>query len=88
MTKPLSEGPLYGALVHHLNLPTSGWGAPVFIYQQEFDMVSLKPYTDNFVSKARGNGMDVTYRVDNDPAGHAGWTDGLPQALEFASSRV
>lgn len=88
VTKPLSEGPLYGALVHHLNLPTSGWGAPVFIYQQEFDMVSLKPYTDNFVSKAEANGMDVTYRVDNDPAGHAGWTDGLPQALEFASSRV
>lgn len=85
VTKPLSDGPLRGALVRHLNLPTSGWDAPVFIYQQAFDTVSPMPYTNNLVEKTRANGQDVTYRVDKDPAGHAGWTDGLPQALDFAT---
>ncbi|MEJ6549887.1 lipase family protein [Corynebacterium sp. USCH3] len=86
VTRPLSDGPLSGALARHLNLPTTGWDAPVFIYQQAFDMVSPMPYTNNLVATARTNGQDVTYRVDRDPAGHAGWTDGLPQALEFATA--
>ncbi len=88
VTRPLSDGPLRDALAQHLNLPTSGWDAPVFIYQQAFDMVSPMPYTSNLVAKARSNGQDVTYRVDRDPSGHAGWTDGLPQALEFATAAV
>lgn len=88
VTKPLAVGDLVPALRDHLGLPVDGYDAPVFIYQQAFDTVSPAPFTQRLVDEATANGMDVTYRVDWDPAGHAGWTDGLADAVAFASSRV
>lgn len=88
VTKPLATGGLIDALRAHLAAPEKGYDAPVFIYQQAFDMVSPAPFTQRLVDTARANGMDVTYRVDRDPAGHAGWTDGLADAVAFASARV
>jgi hypothetical protein len=88
VTRPLASGDFLAALREHLAVPDRGWDAPVFIYQQQFDLVSPAPFTDRLVNSARGNGMDVTYRVDHDPAGHAGWTDGLADAVAFAKARI
>lgn len=88
VTRPLASGGFLSALRDHLAVPDRGWDAPVFIYQQAFDVVSPAPFTERLVNSARANGMDVTYRVDHDPAGHAGWTDGLADAVAFAKSRI
>jgi hypothetical protein len=88
VSRPLSDGDLITELQAHLGVPDNGYDAPVFIYQQAFDFVSPKPFTDGLVDSARANGMDVSYRVDQDPAGHAGWTDGLPDAVAFATAAV
>lgn len=88
VTRPLATGDLLPAVREHLAVPVDGYDAPVFIYQQAYDMVSPAPFTARLVAEAEANGMDVTYRVDEDPAGHAGWTDGLEDAVAFASSRV
>lgn len=88
VSRPLASGPFLAALKEHLGVPTAGYDAPVFIYQQGFDPVSPKPFTDRLVAGARAEGMDVTYRVDWNTAGHAGWTDGLAEAVAFARARV
>ncbi|HCT13756.1 hypothetical protein [Corynebacterium nuruki] len=82
------EGALIAALQAHLGVPADGYDASVFICRQEFDVVSPKPSTDGLVDAARANGMDIHYRVDHDPAGHVGWTDGLPDAVAFATAAV
>lgn len=88
VTQPLGVGPLIGELRKSVTVPATGWGAPAFIYQQSLDVVSPAAFTTALVADARLNGADVTYRLDHELAGHAGWDTALDEAIDFSLSKV
>ena len=63
VSRPLADGPLLPALRQHTRLPTSGYGAPILLQQGYLDVVAFTPLTEQFVSRLRSNGVNVTYRT-------------------------
>ncbi|MGW9266721.1 lipase family protein [Gordonia terrae] len=88
VSRPLADGSLLAEIRRHSDLPVTGYGMPVLIYQQAFDLVSPAPFSARLAEQMRSAGTDVTYRLDRSPSGHAGWDEALGEVLRFSRAAV
>ncbi|WP_461664945.1 lipase family protein [Gordonia sputi] len=68
VAKPFNEGPLIPALRSVTNVPEKGYPAPILLQQGALDPVAFAPLTQQWVDRAKVNGVNVDLRTYQ--AGH------------------
>ncbi|UEA59104.1 lipase [Gordonia otitidis] len=68
VARPFNEGPLIPALRSVTSVPEKGYPAPILVQQGTLDPVAFAPLTQQWVDRARGNGVTVDLRTYQ--AGH------------------
>ena len=63
VAKPFNEGPLIPALRSVTNVPEKGYPAPILLQQGALDPVAFAPLTQQWVDRAKANGVNVDLRT-------------------------
>lgn len=85
IARPLSDGPLIGALRELTEVPTTGFEVPILLQQGAFDIVAFAPLTAAWVEQARADGADIDYRPD--PSGHILGPEAEINALRWVNAK-
>lgn len=86
VAKPFSEGPLMSAMRSMMDVPDSGYGAPMLVQQGGLDLFSFLPETEAWANRAIANGADIDLRI-YPQAGHGLGPYAEQNGLKWSNAR-